>query len=79
MWTIVSRYLLEMVGNLISRMPMYCELGVLNVMGSAIDRDLVSSLHQPLPQLFDTGFKATVAGRYAAGAEKGDLHQKTLS
>lgn len=54
-------------------------VGVLNVMGSAIDRDLVSSLHQPLPQLFDTGFKATVAGRYAAGAEKGDLHQKTLS
>ena len=46
---------------------------VRDVVGAAVDRDLVPTLDQPLAQLLYTGLKATITGGDATGAEESNF------
>jgi len=44
------------------------------VAGPTIHRHLVPACHQPFAQFFDAGLKAAIRGRYASGADHGNVH-----
>src|SRR6266536_3324100 len=53
---------------------MIFELARRNIMGPAIDGDLVAAGNKTSRQMFREGFKTAVAGWYATGSKKGYTH-----